>query len=123
MTTGVRSGAPVHVKPPAAWRMMLGLAAAHFALWYASAQIAYGFDLDQLPSRSGLAAAAAAFVRVLQWPHDLVVRALPGGWLQQIPQAAALLVLLNSLAWGAALMIAWQTGRKVKPSACGDDRL
>jgi hypothetical protein len=98
---------------------VVGLAVAHFALWYASALVAYGFDLDHLPSRSALAGRAAELAGVLQFPHDRIVRALPVAWLQSFPQAALVLVLLTSLAWGAALLPAWRLCLAVRSAAPG----
>jgi hypothetical protein len=86
----------------------LCLSAIHFALWRTSAVAAYGSDLDQVRSRSGLANSAASLCAVLQYPHDTILRALPISWLVELPQIAGAVVLLNSLAWGVALSVVWQ---------------
>ena len=70
--------------------------------------VAYGFDLDQVRSRSALANSAASLCAVLQYPHDTILRALPTSWLVEIPQVAGAVVLLNSLVWGVAISVVWQ---------------
>ena len=89
------------------WRL-LGFSAVHFGLWFLSFFIAYGTDFDHVPGRSGLATAAASVCKVLQYPHDLVLRALPDHLLQQVPQVALVLVTLNSLTWGVVLLLMWR---------------
>jgi hypothetical protein len=86
----------------------LCFSATHFALWLGSAFVAYGSDLDQLPTRSAFAHGAALLCVVLQYPHDLILHLLPSQWLQQIPRLAIVVVLSNSLLWGAVLSVAWQ---------------
>jgi len=83
----------------------------HFGLWFLSAFIAYGFDLDQVRTRSVLANSAAAPCSVLQYPHDVLLRSLPSQWLEQVPQMAMVVVLVSSLLWGVGLCIIWQLFR------------
>lgn len=93
---------------PLMLRRVLCLSALHFALWYASAIVAYGSDLDRIRSRSALANSAASLCAVLQYPHDIALRAIPGTWLQPFPQIAGAVVFLNSLLWGMAPAVVWQ---------------
>jgi hypothetical protein len=71
--------------------------------------VAYGSDLDQVRSRSALANSAALLCAVLQYPHDTILRALPTSLLVELPQVAGAVVLLNSLVWGVALSVVWQS--------------
>jgi len=88
-------------------RRLLGFSALHFVVWAIASIVAYGSDLDQVPQRSALAGASASAATLLQSPHDWLLRVLPSNLLQQYPQAAAVLVVANSLLWGIGLVIAW----------------
>jgi len=101
-------------------RRFLALAAIHFGLWYALAQVAYGSDLDRLPDRSALATGAASLCAVLQYPNDLLVRLFPVPLLRQAPQLALVPLALNSVLWGIMLSLLWQllsATRRSKASA------
>jgi hypothetical protein len=87
---------------------ILCFSALHFGLWFAAALVAHGPDLDQVPAHSGLASAAASVCAVLQYPHDLLLRALPVHLLQQVPEGALALVATNSVLWGTVLFVAWR---------------
>lgn len=89
-------------------RRLLGFTLLHLAVWVVLSLVAYGFDLDQVPGRSALARSAASAAWLLQYPHDGLVRVLPSNLLQQFPQAAAVLVVANSLLWGIGLVLAWR---------------
>ena len=80
----------------------------HLGAWYAMAHLAFGTDFDRMPDRSIVAAAGAHVFAVLQYPHDLILRLLPPQLLEQAPQAALVVIGLNSLLWGTALTLAWQ---------------
>jgi hypothetical protein len=88
---------------------VLLFSAAHFVLWYASAVVAYGSDLDQVPTRSAFSNGAAALCSVLKYPHDAILRAVPNNWLQQAPAStAATVILVSSLLWGTAFALIFQ---------------
>jgi hypothetical protein len=87
---------------------VLFFSAVHFVLWYASAIAAYGTDLDHVHTRSALSNSAASVCSALQYPHDLILRALPTNWLQQAPAMAAAVILVASLLWGTVLALVWQ---------------
>ncbi len=89
------------------WRL-LGFSALHFALWVASALVAYGTDFDHLASRSPISQGAATLASVLQYPHDLFLHQFGSHWLERSPQVAGWLVVANSLLWGALLLRAWR---------------
>ena len=89
-------------------RRLLGLSALHFGVWAVSSIVAYGSDLDRVPTRSALASGASYLASWLRYPHDLLLRVLPLDLLQDFPQLAAVLVLANSLAWGIGLLVAYR---------------
>jgi hypothetical protein len=95
------------MEPMTLWRVLC-LSAIHFALWYSSAIVGYGTDLDQLRGRSWLADSAATLCAALQYPHDVALHAVPTAWLGW---AAIVLIVLNSLLWGAGLAGAWQLAK------------
>jgi hypothetical protein len=86
---------------------LLCFSAVHFGLWIASAVVAYGFDLDRVPTRSALSSSAVSLCAVLQCPHDLLLRLLPARILQQVPQLALAPIVLNSVLWGIMISLLW----------------
>ena len=83
---------------------VLGFSVAHFALAYAAATTAYGWDLDHVYF-SQVSRAAGALHAALMFPHDTFIRALPAAWLERFQSFLLLPVLANSLLWGIALFI------------------
>jgi hypothetical protein len=87
---------------------MLLFSAAHFALAIGTAFVGFGWDMDQLRSRSAVSRAGAAISETLMYPHDAALRQVPNAWLIRnlwiIPSA----LLLHSLLWGAFLFFCWK---------------
>jgi hypothetical protein len=65
--------------------------------------VAFGADFDQLASRTQLSRGAAAVHNFLWWPHDAVVRSIPNAWLIRNRYIIPVLIVANSLAWGAVI--------------------
>ena len=82
----------------------LSFSAIHFGLWFASAILASGWDLDQASNRSSLASAAASVCAVLKYPYDILLRAFAGHLAPQVPRAY---VAMNSVLWGLFLSLEW----------------
>jgi hypothetical protein len=89
-------------------RRVLACALAHFAVAMLIATIAFGTDLDQLRSRSPVSRAAAAVHDVLWAPHDAALWVVPNGWLVRHRSVIPAALVLNSIAWGAALYGLWR---------------
>lgn len=100
-----------------ALRRILLFAGVHFALSFASAFAAEGWDLDQLRSRSLFSQAAGVLHDALMYPHDAGMRALPNVWLVGNTPLIPLAVLVNSLLWGLALYILWRVLRRNRSAA------
>ena len=83
---------------------ILGFATAHFALAYAAAFIANGWDLDHV-YLNPVSRSAAGLYAVLMLPHSAFIHSLPAAWLERFQAFLLLPVLANSLLWGLALMI------------------
>ena len=88
------------------WRIVV-ISAAYFAGAMALAGVAFGWDLDQLPSRSAWSRGAAAVHEVLWFPHDTALRALPTDWLAHHTYAIPVALVLNCLVWGTLLYSLW----------------
>jgi len=89
------------------WRILC-LSAVHFVVWLGTDIVAFGIDLDRLSSRSAVASTAASVCAFFQYPHDVLLRAVPISWLQQVPMIALFVIVLSSVLWGIALFGAWQ---------------
>ena len=98
------------------WRVLL-VAAGHFLVTLLLATVAFGWDMDQLRSRSAWSRGAAAIHDVLWWPHDAALRALPNDWLAHHTYVIPAALVLNSLAWGATLYSLWWASRRITRSA------
>lgn len=88
-------------------RRILALSVGHFVVAMVIATIAFGADMDQLRSRSGWSRTAAAVHDVIWLPHDSALRAVPNGWLVRHRYVIPVALVLNSLAWGLVLSLAW----------------
>ena len=99
-------------------RRILGFAVAHFVVAMVIAIIAFGPDMDQVPSRSGASRVAAPIHDVLWTPHDSALRLIPNAWLIHNTWVIPLAVVVNSLVWGAVLYALWESfGRLTKKVA------
>lgn len=78
-------------------------AAAHFVIALAIAMIAFGTDMDQLPSRSPVSRVAAEIHDALWFPHDSAMRAVPNAWVIRNTWAIPAAIVVNSLVWGTGL--------------------
>jgi hypothetical protein len=92
------------------WRIVV-VSAAYFAVTMAIAVVAFGWDMDQLTSRSAWSRGAAAVHEVLWFPHDMALRALPTDWLAHHTYAIPLAVVFSCLTWGTLLYSLWQAFR------------
>lgn len=86
-------------------RRILAVALAHFVVAMLIAIVAFGADMDQLRSRSPWSRAAAAVHDVLWFPHDATLRAISNAWLIRNGWLIPTALVLNSLAWGAAIYL------------------
>jgi hypothetical protein len=93
-------------------RRILGFALAHFLVAMLIAVVAFGADMDQIRSRSALSMVAATVHDVLWAPHDAALGALPNDWLVRFRYIIPVALVLNSVAWGMFLYIAWATLRR-----------
>ena len=88
---------------------------AHLVVAFFIGAIAFGWDFDQLRSRSASSRAAAVVNDVLWFPHDAFMRAVPNGWM--IANARAVIpgaIVANSLLWGIAICVALRLVRRVR---------
>ena len=92
----------------------MACSALYFVVSLGIAMLAHGTDLDQLTSRSTLSQAAAVVDRLLWAPHNWVGRQL-GPTAARMPVVTPLLLLANTLAWGAVLAGVWRALRR-RPS-------
>ena len=93
-------------------RRILAFALAHFLVAVLIAMVAFGADMDQIRSRSAVSTVAAAVHDVLWAPHDAALDALPNDWLVRYRYIIPVALVLNSVAWGTLLYIAWATLRR-----------
>jgi hypothetical protein len=94
------------------WRIV-PVSATYFGVSMVVATVAFGWDLDQLRSRSAWSRGAAAIHDVLWFPHDAALRALPNDWLAHNTYVIPIAIVLNSLAWGTMLYLLWRARRRV----------
>ncbi len=92
---------------------MLLVSAVHFVATLLLAAVAFGWDMDQLRSRSAWSRSAAAIHDVLWLPHDAALRALPNDWLAGNAYVIPVALVLNSLVWGAILYSLWHAVRRL----------
>jgi hypothetical protein len=86
---------------------ILGFSLVHFVAVLVAAVVAFGFDLDQLRSRSAVSRVAGVVHDFLMVPHDALIRSLPRGTLG-LPGLVPALMVLHSLAWGGMLYALWR---------------
>ena len=91
---------------------ILGFATAHFALAYAAAIIANGWDLDRV-YLNPVSRAAAGLYAVLMLPYSAFIHSLPAAWLERFQSFLLFPVLANSLLSGIALTIVVRLVQKV----------
>ena len=80
----------------------------HFALSITTAFVAYGWDLDQVKSRSAISQIAGMLEPALMLPHDIVIRNLSGSSLLQNTVFVRTAVFANSLVSGIILCFFWR---------------
>ena len=95
------------------WRVLV-VAVAHFVVTLLLAAVAFGWDMDQLRSRSIWSRGAAAIHDVLWLPHDAALRALPNDWLARNTYVIPAALVLNSVVWGTILYSLWQAFRRLR---------
>ena len=89
------------------------IAVAHFALTFATAFLARGWDLDRLVTRSALSQASNVINAALLLPHDAVVPYVPVSWFMLGRPMAFAMLSANSLLYGLTLYAAWRLLRRV----------
>ena len=89
-------------------RQLAAFCAAHFVGAMLIAVVAFGFDMDQLRSRSHASRIAAEIHDVLWFPHDSTLRSIPNDWLVRNTWVIPLALVVNSLVWGVAMYALWR---------------
>ena len=95
--------------------ILVALTAAHFVVAFATDLVAFGWDLDQVRSRSPWSRAAAVLHDVLWFPHDPFMRAIPNAffvrWHGLVTPFA---IVLNSVVWAIAIYVIWRGIRRLR---------
>lgn len=89
----------------------LACSAIYFVASLGIAMLAHGTDLDQLSGRSALSQSAAVVDRWLWAPYNWAGQQL--GPAARLPGATPLLLVANTLAWGALLAAVWRALQRI----------